>query len=169
MSPPALALWAACHGSLLVIAGRAPSSTVLRTFFFVSKSALCSNPIDGELIVVHVFCTNWIFRKAALNMLTVMYGKDLPKFNPALKVNAGCPGHTSTSFTKHSVSRPLIFTVHYVDSNVLIYRCLKLAPVPPTKVPRLLPGLPRFRKMGLTVDFIVIILHTRKRTETSKL
>ncbi|EIM79892.1 NAD-P-binding protein [Stereum hirsutum FP-91666 SS1] len=39
--------------------------------------------------------------KAALNMLTVMYSKDLPKLNPSIKVNSGCPGYTNTSINKH--------------------------------------------------------------------
>ncbi|EIM79897.1 NAD-P-binding protein [Stereum hirsutum FP-91666 SS1] len=62
------------------------------------ESALPAGHMGGSLIAYNT-------SKAALNMLTVMYSKDLPKLNPAFKVNSGCPGFTDTSFNKHIGSR----------------------------------------------------------------
>ncbi|EIM79904.1 NAD-P-binding protein [Stereum hirsutum FP-91666 SS1] len=43
--------------------------------------------------------------KAALKMLTIMYSKDLPKLNPAFKINSGSPGFTKTAFNNYLGTR----------------------------------------------------------------
>lgn len=64
-------------------------------------------------------------RKAALNMITVQYSKELISLNPKFKINAGCPGPVKTAGNNYSTSvRSLISMVYYdLHSFALAIRC----------------------------------------------
>lgn len=115
---------------------------------------------------------NITYRKAALNMLTIMYSKDLPKINPAFKINSGCPGFTDTSFNKHSTFHsftPLTMPwLHFHISNAQIQPFLQPASVHQTKLPRSLPGSPHFPKTDPAGGSTLTILRTRISWESSR-